>query len=134
MVGTAPLAVKIVVFAALGLLLLALFVIWLMGHIRYQIRSRHVRIALFGIPLRRIRLENIHYVTKRRPDGWTEYWWTTLRPSHRTLVIRLRQGWRRNIVLTPRNRYVFRANLERAMQRAGNKPEQEPETAADEIS
>lgn len=125
MVGTAPIALKFTVFAALGLFLFALFVIWLMGHLRYQIRSRDIKIRLFGVRLRRIALSNIDYVTKRRPEGLTEYWWSTMRPSHRTLVIRLKKGWRRNILLTPRNRYIFKADLERAMRRAGN-PVSEP--------
>lgn len=134
MVGTAPIAVKIAVFAALGLFLFAFVVIWLTGHVRYQIRSRYLKIGVFGIRLRRIPFSNIHYVTKRRPVGLTEYWWSTIRPRHRTIVIRLKKGWRRNIVLTPRNRYVFKADLERAMRRAGNELADVPETeaAADE--
>lgn len=108
---------KIAVFIALGLLLYVFFVSWLMTRLRYQISRRHFKITFFGITLRRISFEQIDYVTKRRPAGLAENWSNTPRPSHRMLIIRLRRGLRRNLIVTPRNRYVLKANLERALER-----------------
>src|SRR5438094_3968103 len=104
---------KTVVFSALGLLLLCFLFSWVVTHIHYRITSRHVKITLFGVCLRRVRLSNIASVSKRRTDGWAEKWWSTLRPNHRSLVIRRKRGLVRNIIITPRNRYVFKAELER---------------------
>ncbi len=111
------------VFIASGGLFGALLVIWLMTCIRYQIGSAHLKIKLFGLCLRRIRLATIHYVTKRHPPGWSENWWNTLHPNHRLLVVRRYGGLFRNVVITPRNRYVFKADLEKALQRV--RPEAE---------
>lgn len=111
---------EIAVFTALALLLYIFLVIWMVTRLRYQITRRHFRISLFGLTLRRIPLSNIHSVTKRRAVGLAENWWNTLHPGHRLLVIRLRRGWRPNIVITPRNRYVFKSNLERALAHAAS--------------
>ncbi|MBI4658834.1 MAG: hypothetical protein HY735_08325 [Verrucomicrobia bacterium] len=104
------------VFSALGLLLLGFLVTWLVTCIRYHITPRHFKITLFGICLRRIPLGDIESVTKRHPVGWSENWWNTFHPSHRMLVIRRHRGLFRSIVITPRNRYVFKTNLEKAIQ------------------
>ena len=108
---------KVFVFGALGLLLLCFLFAWMVTRIRYQITPRHLKITLFGITLRRIRISNIASVSKRRTDGLAENWWSTLRPTHRLLVIRRHRGLFRNVIITPRNRYVFKAELESAMQR-----------------
>ena len=115
--------IEILVFSALGLLVAALIFAWLMTRIRYRIGSRHLKVVLFGVRLRRVALDNIESVSKRAGDGWTERWWSTLKPKHRLLVIRRRRGLVRNFAVTPRNRYVFKADLERAMQRVGNRPQ-----------
>jgi hypothetical protein len=116
---------KVFIFGALGLLLLCFLFSWVITHVHYHITHRHVKITLFGIVLRRVRISNIASVSKRRADGWAENWWSTLRPHHRSLVIRRKRGLLRNVVITPRNRYVFKAELERAVERA-NMPEQQP--------
>ncbi len=108
---------KTFVFSALGFLILVFCFAWLVTFIRYGITPRHFKVTLFGFCLRRILLEDIESVTKRHPEGWAENWWNTLHPSHRTLVVRRRGGLIKNIVITPRNRYVFKANLEKAIQR-----------------
>jgi hypothetical protein len=115
---------KVFVFGALGLLLLCFFLMWVVTHVHYHIALRHVKISLFGIVLRRIRISNIASVSKRRTDGLAENWWSTFRPNHRSLVIRRKRGLIRNVIITPRNRYVFKAELERAMERV-NAPVQE---------
>lgn len=107
---------KTLVFSALGLLVLSFLFTWMVAHIRYHITPRHFKVTLFGVCLRRVALENIEDVTKRHPAGWCENWWNTFQPSHRMLVIRRRRGILRNIVITPKNRYVFKTNLEKAMQ------------------
>lgn len=106
---------KIAVFVALGLLIYIFVVIWLKTKLRYQLTSQDFRITLFGFRLRRVPLERIQSVTKRRPAGLAENWSNTLHPSHRMLFIRLNRGLRKNLIITPRNRYVFKTELERTM-------------------
>jgi hypothetical protein len=118
---------KTAVIVVPGLLAGALGFVWLMTRLRYHISRRHVKITLLGICLRRIALEDIHYVTKRRPNGWTEHWWNTIQPKHRTLVIRRYRGLCRNVEITPRNRYVFKTDLERAIKRTEPPAEDAPE-------
>lgn len=111
--------IEIVVFCALGLLLALIAGIGLMTRIRYRVGSRHVKVLLFGICVRRMALANIASLSKRRADGGAEHWWSTVRPKHRMLVIRKKRGLLRNFIITPKNRYVFRTDIERAMRRAG---------------
>jgi hypothetical protein len=94
-----------------------LFVAWLRTHLWYQITARHLKITLFGLGLRRIRLSDIQAVSKRRPTGWAENWCNTVRSSHRMLVIRRNGGLRKFIMISPKNRYVFKVDLERAIQK-----------------
>jgi hypothetical protein len=120
---------EIFVFSALGVLVGILLFIWLMTRIRYRIGSRHVKVLLFGVCVRRIKLASIESVSKRRGPGWTERWWSTPRPKHRALVLRRSRGLCRNFEITPKNRYIFRAGLERALRRSGR--ELEPSAASD---
>ncbi len=108
---------KTLVFAALGLLLLTFLFVWCVGRVYYQITSRHVRVMLFGLCLRRIPLSHIESVSKKRGKGLAENWWSTLSPNHRSLIIRRKRGLVKNVVLTPRNRYVFKSELEQAVER-----------------
>ena len=84
--------------------------------INYRITSGYLEIRLFGIRLRRLALADIRYISKHR-SYWGEVWWNTLWPSKRILVIRRRSGWCKNFIITPENRYVFKAELKRAMDR-----------------
>ena len=93
------------ILGALSLSLIAL--------IRYRITSRHLEIRFLGICLRRLLLDDIRYISKRR-SGWSEFWWNTLWPAKRILVIRRRSGWLKNFVITPQSRYAFKAELDRA--------------------
>lgn len=108
---------KIAVFSALGLLIAIFFSCWLITCIRYRIGSRHVKVSLFGLCLRRIPFDDISSVSKRRATGFAENWWNTLRPNHRMLVIRRHRGWPRNVIITPTNRYVFKSELEKALEK-----------------
>jgi len=52
-----------------------------------------------------------------------------LKPSHRILVIRRRRGWLKDFIITPKNRYVFKAELEQALAKlkaAAEKPDFQP--------
>jgi hypothetical protein len=113
---------KIFVFCALGLLVGILLFVGMLTRLRYRIGSRHVKVLLFGICIRRVALANIEAVSKRPGPGWSEYWLSTTHPKHRLLVIRRRRGLFRNFLITPRNRYVFKTDLERAIRRIGNSP------------
>lgn len=108
---------KTFVFAALGLLLLTFLFVWCVGKVYYQITSQHVKVMLFGFCLRRIPLKHIESVSKKRGKGIAENWWSTLSPSHRSLIIRRNRGLLKTVVLTPRNRYVFKSELEQAIER-----------------
>ena len=124
---------KIFVFCSLGVLVGVLLFVWLVTRIRYRIGSRHVKVLLFGVCLRRVALANIESISKRRGDGWAENWWSTLHPKHRMLVLRRRRGLFRNFVVTPKNRYIFKTDLERAMRRVGAALDQSagPDATAD---
>ena len=95
--------------------------------LRYTVTNSHLNITLFRLPVRRIRLADIDRVSKRQ-SRVAERWMNTLRPSHRVLVIRRRRGWPRELIITPANRYVFKAVLERAV--AGLHPLEFNRTAA----
>jgi hypothetical protein len=106
-------------FAPLGLALL----MWLPTRFRYRITKNHFAVTLFGLPVRRVRLANIERVTKRHAR-WAEHWWNTWRPFRRRLMICRRRGLCKNMVITPKYRYEFKAELERAVQRV-NAPKEE---------
>ena len=110
---------KIFVFCALGALLAALAFVWLITRVRYRIGSKYVKVLLFGVCVRRVALSSIESVSKRRRDGLAEHWWSTMKPKHRILVLRRNRGLCRNFVVTPKNRYIFKTDLERALRRAG---------------
>ena len=115
---------KVIVFGALGLLLLCFLFVWSLGYIRYHITPRHVKILWFGFCLRRIAIANISSVSKRRSSGLAENWWSTLNPKHRALVIRRKRGLLKNVVITPRNRYAFKFELEQSIERLKAPPEE----------
>ena len=122
-----------VVWGALILLLASFFFVWLVGRVRYRIGSRYVKVLLFGLVIRRVALSSIDSISKRRGEGWAEHWWSTTRPKHRMLVLRRNRGLFRNVVITPKNRYVFRRDLERALQRIGaSKPVSPPDDGDEE--
>lgn len=91
--------------------------LWLMRSVHYRIGSKDLKIMVLGICLRRVPLESITGVSKRRPKGFAEYWLSTFKPKHRLLTIRLSGGMRRHLCISPRNRYVFLADLKTAIRR-----------------
>lgn len=112
---------KILVFSALGVLVSIMVFMWLVTRVRYRIGSKHVKVLILGLPIRRLAIAKIESISKRVGDGLAEHWWSTFRPKHRLLVLRRRRGIVKNFVITPKNRYVFKTDLERAMQRVARK-------------
>jgi hypothetical protein len=86
--------------------------------IRYRIGSKFLIITWLGIPLRWIRLTNIAHVTPER-FAWAERWFNAFRVRHRVLTVHRRHGLVRRISISPPNRFVFRAELNRAREQAG---------------
>ena len=97
----------VVVLASAGLL------VWSTVTIRYRVTSSHLLITWLGLPVRRIRLDDIKRVGTR-PVVWAERWPSTLRNNGRLLVIRRRTGWLRHLVITPKYPFEFRNELEQA--------------------
>jgi len=105
---------KIAVLTLLAAAACCGLVILLALQLRYRITQRHLKVTLFGLCLRRVRLSDIEHVSKRQAN-LAERWYNTLRPAHRVLVVRRRRGWFKDFVITPKNRYVFKTELERAL-------------------
>ena len=89
----------------------------LITRLRYSITDHHLKVTLFGLCLRRVRLSDIASVSKRLAS-WAERWQNTLQPAHRILVIHRRRGLFKDFVITPANRYVFKNELEKAVAKA----------------
>ena len=116
---------KLVVFVLLGAFASAGLLSLLASRLRYVLTTRHLKVTLFGLCLRRIRLSDIESVSKRQAH-WAEKWYNTWKPSHRILVVRRRRGWFKDFIVTPKNRYVFKAELEQALAKlkaAAEKPD-----------
>jgi hypothetical protein len=88
-----------------------------MRQLHFRIGSRHLKVMFFGIPIRRIALNNIAYASKREPKGIAERWYSTFKTSHRLLVIERKNGLFKYVGITPQNRYVFLADLKSAVRR-----------------
>ena len=101
------------VVALVGVFALAGLVVWSMTTIRYHLDPRQLRITFLGLSVRRIPLHEIKSIG-HRPVLWGEFWANTLRGGTRRLVIRRSNGLFKNIVITPKNHLVFKAELERA--------------------
>jgi len=96
----------------LGLILLVLS----KATIRYCITPRFLRIHWLGIPVRWVRLKNIRQVATQRVF-WSERWSNIFSPTNRYLLIRKYSGLFKNLVITPKNHMVFKADLGRARDR-----------------
>jgi hypothetical protein len=110
---------KLAVFGILGAFVAAGLLGALASRVRYRLTARHLKVTLFGLCLRRIRLADIESVSKRQAN-WAEKWYNTLRPAHRILVIRRSRGWPKEFIITPKNRYVFKAEVEHALAKVRN--------------
>lgn len=112
-----PTQMRLAVYCLGGTLLVLLFFLWCMTRIHFRIGSRHLKVMLFGIAVRRVALTDIAYASKREPKGMAERWYSTLKTSHRLLVIERKTGMRKYFCITPQNRYVFLADLKSAVRR-----------------
>lgn len=110
-----PMRLAVICLACTAFVLLLFF--WCMRQIHFRIGSRHLKIMLFGVAIRRIALNDIAYASKREPKGMAERWYSTLKTSHRLLVLERKTGIRKYICITPQNRYVFLADLKSAIRR-----------------
>jgi hypothetical protein len=108
---------RLAVFCLTGAALVLVFLWWCMTQIHFRIGSRHLKVMLFGMPIRRLALTDIAYVSKREPKGLAERWYSTLKTSHRLLTIERKTGLRKYFCITPQNRYVFLADLKSAVRR-----------------
>jgi hypothetical protein len=108
---------KFAILCIAGAVVLLLLLAWCMTQIHFRIGSRHLKVLMFGVPIRRIALANIAYVSKREPKGFAERWYSTLKTSHRLLTIERKRGLIRHVCITPQNRYVFLADLKSAVRR-----------------
>jgi hypothetical protein len=108
---------RLAVYCLGGTALVLLIFLWCMTRIHFRIGSRHLKIMLFGVAIRRIALSDIAYASKREPKGLAERWCSTLKTSHRLLVIERKTGIRKFVCITPQNRYVFLADLKSAVRR-----------------
>ena len=86
--------------------------------VRYRIGSKFLVISWLGLPIRWIRLSTIAHVTPER-FAWSERWFNTFRVRHRVLTIHRKHGLVRKVCISPSNRFVFRAELNRARELAG---------------
>ena len=124
---------KLAVLILLGAAAAAALLVMLALQLRYKITDRHLKVTLFGLCMRRVEISDIDYVSKRRANR-AERWHNTLRAAHRVLVIHRRRGWFKDFVITPKNRYVCKAELDRALaksQRADNRKPDDRGVASD---
>src|SRR5437868_10901174 len=84
--------------------------------IRYRICDNILEITWLFLTLRRIRIEEIKYISTK-PVWYSEKWHNTLRVRNRRLVIYRGDGLKRPISISPRNPFVFKAELDQAIAR-----------------
>jgi hypothetical protein len=108
---------KLALICVGGLVFLLLLLLWCMRQLHFRIGSRHLKVVLFGVAIRKIELTDIAYVSKREPKGAAERWHSTFKTSHRLLVVERKTGLRKYVCITPQNRYVFLADLKSAVRR-----------------
>lgn len=125
---------KIALYCFGGVAAFLALLAWLITQLRYRIGSRQLKIMLFGIPLRRISYEHITRVSKRTPKGLAEYWYNCFKYNHRLLSIERTRGLRKFICITPKNRYIFLADLKSAARRMNPECEWANNTGFDEAS
>jgi hypothetical protein len=86
----------------------------LFASINYGLTSSHLVVYCLGIPVRRFALKEMTSISKRRRFR-AEFWVNTPSLKHRKLVIRRDRGIYKEVVISPRYRYVFRKQLEEAV-------------------
>src|SRR5712672_2708057 len=87
--------------------------------IRYRITPTHLEVTWLIFTLRRIRLDDIRYVSTKR-SFWSEKLYNTWRVRNRRLTLHRRSGLIKTVSISPKNPFVFKAELDRAMGRTTN--------------
>jgi len=104
-----------------GALLVLVLLVSSILTIRYRITPRYLKIVwLWFIPVRVVRLSNIKYVSPKQ-IFWAEKWYNTFNVGNRWMVITKRRGLIKELAISPRNPFVFKAELDRACERV-NRP------------
>jgi hypothetical protein len=93
-----------------GIAAVLVLLYWSVRTVSYDITRRHLRIKLFGIPVRWILLTDIHAIS-RQPVWYSEKWHNTWRVGNRRLMIQKRGGLSRIISISPESPFVFRAQI-----------------------
>lgn len=103
-----------VVEIAGALIALIVVVLSVVPLIRYRLTSRRLFITVLGIPIRWVSLKNIRYLSDHARDA-AEPWANTFTRKNRSLYVRKRRGLFRYLHLTPEKRFVFKAEVEKAI-------------------
>jgi hypothetical protein len=82
--------------------------------IGYRLTPTHLKVTWFGIPVRRVRLDNIRHIGNK-PVTWAERWGSAPFDPGRLLVIRRKRGLFKNLVITPARPYEFRFSMFQAI-------------------
>lgn len=105
----------------LGSLLVAMALFKSVG---YRLTETHLLITVLGIPIRRIRIQDIRHMGFE-PRGWAERWYNTFTPVGRRLVIRRRKGLvSKTLIITPQNPFGLMHDIQKAKDKL--KPAKEP--------
>src|SRR2546423_8604903 len=87
--------------------------------IGYRITATHLEVTWLIFTLRRFRLDDIRYVSTKR-SFWSEKWYNTWRVRNRRLTLHRKSGLIKTVSISPKNPFVFKAELDRAMGRTTN--------------
>ncbi|GEM_PF-2392969 len=97
-----------------GLAALILLVLLIVPTIRYRVAKRRLVITALGVPVRWVSLKNIRYLTDHS-KGVAESWPNCFSSIGRGLYVRKRRGLFRWLMITPDKRFVFKAEVEKAI-------------------
>ena len=97
-----------------GLAALILVVLLVVPTIRYRVTKKRLVITAVGVPVRWVSLKNVRYLTDHS-SHLSECWPNCFSSLGRTLYIRKRSGIFRTLMITPGKRFVFKAEVERAI-------------------
>jgi hypothetical protein len=90
-------------------LLLVLILLICLRSVSYRVGRKHLKILVAGVPVRRVRLDNIRNIHTRKVRC-LERWHNMLFPTaDRLVVIEKRRGLLKRILITPEQRYVFKS-------------------------
>ena len=84
--------------------------------IRYRLTTRNLVITFLGIPVRWVSLKNIRYISDYVKEV-SEPWPNTFNSNGRQLFILKQRGLFRCLMITPPKRFVFKAEIERAIRK-----------------